>query len=173
MKGGVNIVIAQTYQNDLDRIRNRVSPDCRNSISYFNEPAEAVSEALSNPVDIVVTGECFYHTDLTSIHDVLGALMSGSVSQHFSRKSLDSGADLAKAVHVVKPDLLVLRYSGTPDDYPIESGFVGDIPKGGSDAIYDFVNCNELSDILAAKDWKRMRKRFPKIRFYRNLEEQK
>ena len=111
---------------------------------------------------------------LDSFSDFIAAMHTGNIGNMLDNvqpKSIDSGSELSQLVHKIRPEVLVFRYSSTPYDHPAEAGFVGDIKKhGGSNTIFDLVNCNELTDILKTKDWKKLRESFPEIRFYETLE---
>ena len=65
--------------------------------SVVGEPSEVLKEVQENPVDILITGECFYYTDLDSFSDFIAAMHTGNIGNMLDNvqpKSIDSGSEL-------------------------------------------------------------------------------
>ena len=168
------IVVAQTHDYVLERIKRQRDPNSKNHVIYTTNPGDVLGEVLTNPVDIVVTGQVFYQSDLRSLDDFLGAILGGmdEMARHYQppKSGPDTGSQLSEEIYKINPGILVFRYSLAP---PERGKIVGDIRKGGGhEDLLEFIDSVELSDILRTRDWKRLRETFPEIKFYDGWEEQ-
>ena len=167
------IVVAQTNEKVLREIQKIRDPRSKNHTSFFSNPGCVLEEVLREPVDIVVTGQCFYQTDLNSFHEVLMARMEAmiegpeSLDRHY-RPPLsgpDSGTVLAHEIHRINSDVLVFRYSVAPEEVGELSGEIAKDGRAHSDLIR-FLDSPQLAAIVAKKDWQQLTATFPFIQFY-------
>lgn len=172
------IVIAQTHDYVLESIRKQRDPNSKNHVIYTTNPGDVLAEALINPVDIVVTGQLFYKSDLTSLEDMINALYKVSfigyqaLVKHYQppKSGPYTGSALSKEVYSINPKILVFRYSLAPEE---RGRIVGDINKFRSDQdLIELIDSPELPDILRTKDWERLEKTLPKIKFYEGWKEE-
>jgi hypothetical protein len=168
------IVVAQTYEDVLDDIKSDISPENPHKIIYASTPADALEASMQNPVDLLVTGSCFYHTDIQSLGEAIAVYTAGpfEASKHFwpKRGGHMSGGDIAVASRKIRPDILVLRYSTTPDENPYRFGINGDIDKiSNPDSLINLLDDPELKQIIDRKDWGALKQRHSEIRFYDNF----
>jgi len=179
---GAQIIVAQTHQYALDWLRNKTCRESPNKIEYTTNPGQVLAEACINPIDIVITGQLFYKTDLVTLPEKIQALqtaMTGRIKEinevmsHYVRPKYapETGTELSEELYKINPDTLVIRFSFSSGDI---GRIVGDIEKDtrGFSTLAKFLGSPELSDILKTKDWKRFRNQFPDIRFYDTLESQ-
>lgn len=168
------IVVAQTHDYVLEDIRRQRNPDSRNNVFYTTNPGDVLDEALRNPVDIVITGQMFYQSDLRTLDDFIGAMLGGmdEIARHFKfpKSGPDTGTQLSEEIYKINPNILVFRYSMAPRG---RGKIVGDINKHrGDEDILELIDSDELQNILRTGDWGRLKKTFPKIRFYSGWEEE-
>ena len=92
--------------------------------------------------------------------------------KHYKDKEISTGTELAQLAKREKPELLVFRFSGTPEACPYRAGFVGDIPKYPLERreLYKLLESPELGKILETRQLSRMRELFPGIKFHGTLE---
>ncbi len=180
-KTAANIVIAQTYGHALENIRSRRNPKSKNQVSYFSRTADVVNEVLTKPIDIVVTGQLFYDSDLsddpllsmiTMIRDGAELGIDGAVERHI-RPHIHgprTGTELSEEIYRIKPEILTFRYSLSPEE---RGKLVGDINKcGPTEELTDFIDNSDLAEILQDKDWDRLEETFPRIDFYKGWKEE-
>lgn len=186
LDGKAYIVVAQTTREVLDDIvRSRNESGYRNHVVFTNSPLTVMEEVAKQPVDVVVTGQRFYESDLSSLADCLQAMMEATAAfqekgplgyiaeaqKHFiDPYGTITGTSLSEMLYEVKPQILVFRYSLTPKE---RGRIVGDIEKiGGRDDLIDFIDSEELPRVLQDKQGRRLRQAFPKIEFYNNWEQE-
>ncbi|MFH1064366.1 MAG: hypothetical protein V1729_04760, partial [Candidatus Woesearchaeota archaeon] len=127
-----------------------------------------------NPIDLVVTGAQFYRRnfmDADSEEFRAEQEMLGEIFPRYLPKDdcLKTGGHLACSIHQIKPDILVLRYSSTPDEDPIKYRINGDISKDDSKTLVDLLKDPTLRDMIQRKDWATLKGKYPGITFYDNL----
>jgi len=171
-EGKPYVVVVQTHQSVIDGLREQVSPFSHNHIIYTTNPGDVLCELLVNPVDIIVSGQHFYQSDLHSFEEVLNlyerVMEEGAhlINEHYKPPISGpcNGSELCREVHRIKSNLPVFRFSLTPDQ-PGE--FAGDIPKEGNDSkLVEFLESPFLSWACAGGDWESLIKLFPNIIFY-------
>ena len=125
------IVIAQTYRDSLDEIRKELGVAKGLDVKYVSTPPEAVKLGSDPKAQILITGQCFYGSDNKTSMDGLMVLLPG-VAMNLARDSIArfgnllDGNDIARAVRLENPEIVVFRYSVMPEskDY-----LCGDIEK--------------------------------------------
>ncbi len=171
--GQAYIVVAQTHEKVLREIRQKRDSHSKNHVTFFSNPGSVLEEVLREPVDIVVTGQCFYQTDLNSFHEVLMARMEAMIEgpealdRHY-RPPLSSpnrGTVLAHEIHRINPNVLVFRYSVAPEEVGELSGEIAKDVGAHSDLLR-FLDSLQLAAIVAKKDWQQLMTTFPFIQFY-------
>lgn len=175
-RDGVYIVVVQNEQAVLREIKSKLDIHSPNHVVFTREPMEVVSEVLHNPVDIVVSGQHFYKDDFTSFTEMFsildrwlreGILAVADDLRRIRQKAEGprSGTELTSLIYKFNPNILVMRYSATPES---PAGFVADIEKlfgGTGDQLIALLNHPEIAAILKDRDASRL-KRALNVRFY-------
>jgi DNA-binding NarL/FixJ family response regulator len=182
MSEGAYIIVVQQHDSSTKLVR-RLMRENPNRVVYLGNPPEALEEMARNPADLVITGSQFYKTSFSHRQDeeqahathhleflAGGTLEKISMNYQPLRQGPNTGGQLARAVHGIRPDLLVLRYSVTPDEDAMKFGINGDIPKDGTiEPFMRMLHDPELKRIVAGKRWDELKTRYPEIRLYDNL----
>lgn len=168
------IVIAQTHEHVLEEIKEIRDKDSKNYVMFTTNPGDVLKEVIANPVDIVITGQNFYQSDLRSAYDCLKAMAGGleEIAKHYNPplSGPDRGSELSKEIYKIKPEILVFRYSLTPEE---KGRIVADIRKfGGPRELLKLVDSPLLPEILRIRDWKKLMESFPQIHFYDGWEKE-
>lgn len=182
MKNNIpHIVIAQTYGHVLEEIKRARNPKSTNQVSYFSRTADVMKEVLEQPVDIVITGQLFYDTDLsdnpmesatTMMIEAAVFGVDAAVERHIKphTKGPSNGTELSEEIYRIKPEILTFRYSMSPSR---RGKIVGDINKcGPSSELTDLIDHPDLAVILETQDWDKLERTFPNIEFYEGWKEE-
>jgi hypothetical protein len=168
------IVVAQTHGGVLKSIKRDRKKDSANNVIFTSNPGDVLNEALVNPVDLVVTGQCFYQTDISTLGEAIKVAQGGinEIAKHYQPpiSGPSSGSDLSEELYKINPEILVFRYSLTPS---ARGKIVGDIEKWGTNSkLIELIDSEELVKILQEKDWDRMESTFQNIEFYKGWKEE-
>lgn len=174
MNKTAHIIVAQTSLTALEEIANSLPSGSHNELHYLRIPIDVVNLVIKNQIDVVVTGSCFYETDISTLEDAasayIAATLGADVSDRFrSPRGGDfSGGELAKAVHRINPRILVLRYSLTPYENPRKMGINGDIEKwNGASPIIALAQDKTLKGMLDNMHWQELIEKYKdSISFY-------
>ncbi|GEM_PF-4446583 len=136
--GKIGIVVAQTYQKDLEQAKKVLGNNPALEVCYVSEPAKALALIPFGLVDILVTGQRFYgpaikNPDSESLDLYLQNLLRfDEKSRHALEENarrydgLIDGNDIAQCAKGISPTILTLRYSTTPSE---NAFFCGDLDK--------------------------------------------
>jgi len=171
LNGKALIVIAQKHGRVLRSIENfarvRCSDGESNDVRYLSHSGHVLKVVQAEPVDMIITGDYFPKRDSYFRHiDDEGISHEAMVL---------SASSMAKMARMIRPDVMVLRYSSAPrEEHDSLDGIAGDIDKDdtieGVKVICSMIGSEELPRILQTRDWARLRDEFPKITFYDTLD---
>lgn len=158
------IIVAQTHDYVREGIVSSRNSNSPNQIYLTANPNEVIQMVSEEDINVLITGQRFYDQGLM---DKVLHTFSGRPADYPELRddySID-GNGLAVKVKELSPNTLILRYSITPEAI---HGLDGDIPKRGEPKILiDFIDAKELGDLVRTKDFDGLKRRFPKILWYK------
>ena len=170
-----HILVVLHHREVLDDIVGARNPSSRNVVECTTCPQEALSMLQKSSYDVIVTGQRFFSEEVPL--DRLGTLLEAHFQgDKFYRHNFPppvsgpkDGIELSEDAYKISKGTLVFRYSLLPS-HKI-GRIVADIPRmmGNNQLLVDFLDFEDLADIINEKDWKRLREGFPRFTYYGTL----
>ena len=159
----LNVVIAQTYGNNLREVETILEGVEGLEVWYTSNPNQAFAEASNPEAIVLISGQLFY-ADGREDTEVLG-MLSRELSEgkffqgeffNLSKEALQkygdlkNGNNLAMASRKVNPNIITLRFSSSPER---NNGFCGDINKlfFGVQGIFELLSNKSFREALESK----------------------
>lgn len=156
------IVVARTTDYMREEIARSRSPESPNHVYLTGNPYEVIRRVSEEDIDVVVTGQRFYHQCVMESGWIDGGLVDATLPGVDISRIMD-GNKLATKIRELKPSILVLRHSVWPES---TQGFDGDIPRKELAVLIDLLDDRNLGEFVRTQNFEGLRKRFPQIQWY-------